>query len=93
MTTRVVNRRVEPFDIYIGRGSIWGNPYTHLAGPTQAKFSVPSREIAIEKYREYLMARPDLLAKIPELKDKVLGCYCKPAACHGDILVELADAS
>jgi hypothetical protein len=23
----VVNKYKEPFDIYIGRGSIWGNPY------------------------------------------------------------------
>jgi hypothetical protein len=23
---------------------------------------------------------------LPELKDKILGCYCKPLSCHGDIL-------
>ena len=27
-STRVVNKYKEPFDVYIGRGSIWGNPYT-----------------------------------------------------------------
>ena len=91
--TTVVNRRVEPFDIYIGRGSIWGNPYTHLTGATRAMYFVGSRDEAIEKYREYLAQREDLLAQIADLKGKRLGCYCKPAACHGDILAELADAS
>ena len=91
--TTVVNRRVEPFDIYIGRGSIWGNPYTHLTGATRAKYFVGSRDEAIEKYREHLMDTPELLRRIPELRGKRLGCYCKPAACHGDILAEMADAS
>ena len=92
MTTTVVNRRWKEFDVYIGRGSIWGNPYTHLDGPTQAKFSVPTREDAIDAYEGWLRSQPDLMAKIPTLKDKVLGCYCKPQACHGDILARLADA-
>jgi hypothetical protein len=29
------------------------------------------------------------MAALPELKDKILGCYCKPLACHGDVLVDL----
>lgn len=91
--TTVVNRRAEAFDIYIGRGSIWGNPYTHLTGATRAMYFVGSRDEAIDSYREHLMSRPDLLAQIPTLKGKRLGCYCKPARCHGDILAELADAS
>ena len=28
---------------------------------------------------------------LPELKDKTLGCWCKPEKCHGDVLVELID--
>ncbi|MFD1444291.1 DUF4326 domain-containing protein [Thermoactinomyces vulgaris] len=27
------------------------------------------------------------------MKGKVLGCFCKPRACHGDILVELVENS
>jgi hypothetical protein len=43
-------------------------------------------------YREYLNNKPELLALISiELKDKTLRCWCKPEACHGDILAELAD--
>ena len=92
MKTTVVNRRTHAFEVYIGRGSIWGNPFTHLSGPTQARFSVPTRADAIDAYRGWLAEQPELVAQIPTLRGKVLGCYCKPAACHGDILAELADA-
>lgn len=75
-------------DVRIDRGTIWGNPYSHLPH-SQAKWKVDTREEAIEKYREYIMNRPDLLARLDELKGKKLGCWCKPQSCHGDILVEL----
>jgi hypothetical protein len=43
-------------------------------------------------YTEYIKNKPELLKLIPvELKGKTLGCWCKPEACHGDILAELAD--
>jgi hypothetical protein len=43
--------------------------------------------------REYVLNKPELLKLIPiELKDKILGCWCKPLACHGDVLAEIADA-
>jgi hypothetical protein len=88
--TRVVNRYAEPFDVYIGRGSKWGNPFTHRQG-TQAAHVVGSREAAIAAYEEFVLERPDLLAALPELQGKTLGCYCKPKACHGDVLARLAD--
>jgi hypothetical protein len=34
---------------------------------------------------------PDLLARLPELRGKVLGCWCHPEQCHGDTLAELAN--
>lgn len=84
MSTVVVNLRHEPYDVYIGRGSIWGNPY-HIGRDG-------SREEVIEKYKEYLhKQRPELLGMVFELRGKRLGCYCKPQACHGDYLAELAD--
>jgi hypothetical protein len=43
------------------------------------------------KYRAWLLANPELFSKLPELKGKVLGCWCAPKACHGDILSELAN--
>lgn len=97
MKTRVVHIFLEPYDVYIGRGrgSPWGNPYSHKDG-TMAKYKVETREEAVEKYREYILNRPDLLARICELKDKVLGCWCKTknnkdVPCHGDVLVELVE--
>lgn len=88
--TRVVNLRVEDYDEYIGRGSIWGNPYSHKHG-TKAQYVVGSRQEAIDKYREYVLNRPDLMSELITLDGKVLGCYCKPLACHGDVLLELLE--
>ena len=88
--TTVVNRKYCKFDVYIGRGSKWGNPYSHRVG-SKANYIVDTRKEAIEKYREYIMSNLYLLGDICELKDKVLGCYCKPLSCHGDVLVELVE--
>jgi hypothetical protein len=88
--TKVVNKYKEPYDIYIGRGSKWGNPYSHQSN-TKAQYVVATREEAIAKYREYLLNTPALLADIHELQGKTLGCFCKPKACHGDVLVELVN--
>ena len=77
----VVNIRTEEYDIYIGRGSIWGNPFR--IGKDG------SRGECIKKYRRMILERPDLLRRLPELEGKRLGCFCKPKACHGDVIVEL----
>lgn len=96
--TTVVNIRTSPRHatgpnyVYVGRGrgSVWGNPYSHGTN-TSARFLVATREEAVEKYEEWLLNQPDLLARLPELRGKVLGCWCKPLACHGDVLSRLAD--
>jgi hypothetical protein len=90
MTTVVNKYHKLPYDVYIGRGSKWGNPYSHLPS-TLAKYKVATREEAVEAYREWIKTQPDLLDALVELKDKVLCCYCKPAVCHGDILAMMAD--
>ena len=90
--TTVVNKRFDEFDVYIGRPSCWGNPFTHLNAGTMAQFKVATREESIEAYRKWIMTQPQLLAQLPSLKGRRLGCFCKPLPCHGDILVELADA-
>lgn len=82
MTTVVHNKR-EPFDVYIGRPSKWGNPFTIGKHGT--------REQVIQQYREWVVQQPEIMAELHELRDKVLGCWCKPKACHGDVLAELAD--
>jgi hypothetical protein len=82
--TKVVHCKREKYDIYIGRPSKWGNPFTIGRDGT--------REQLIEKYHRWIITQPELLAALPELKGRVLGCWCKPKACHGDVLAELADA-
>ena len=84
MATTVVNRHKGPFDVYIGRGTPWGNP-----------FKVGSRETVIEKYRQWLWiqmkSRKFREAMLDKLDGKVLGCSCKPLPCHGDVLVRLLE--
>lgn len=81
-------------DVYIGRAVArggWDLPRSKWANPFSAA-ACGSAEEAVRRYREYLDTRPDLLAEIPALRGKVLGCWCKPGPCHGDVLAELADA-
>ena len=90
----IVNKYKEPFTVYIGRGSIWGNPYSHKDS-TKAFYKVDTVEEAINSYKSHLwreikenrITKFDLIA----LEHEVLGCYCKPKPCHGDILVKLAE--
>ena len=90
MTTVVNINNGDEYDVLIARPSKWGNPYTHIKDRyTNAKFVVGSRKEAIEKYKEYILNTPELLNSLDELKDKRLGCYCKPKSCHGDVLIEL----
>jgi hypothetical protein len=89
---KVVHCKKEPYDVYIGRPSKWGNPFTHKKdGKTLAKYIVKNREEAILAYKEWITKGEGsyLLTYLHELKGKVLGCWCKPLSCHGDILVEL----
>lgn len=87
---RVVHLQKEDYDVLIARPSIWGNPYTHIKDRgTLAEFIVDTREEAIEKYREYLLNNEYLMSRIHELDGKILGCWCKPLSCHGDIIIEI----
>lgn len=90
MPTTVVHKRY-PHDVYIGRPSKWGNPFSHIKS-VSACIYVPTREEAIANYEIWLRYHPELMAAIKtELKGKVLGCWCKPLPCHGDVLARIAD--
>lgn len=69
--------------VYIARPSKWGNPFK--VGHHGNRLEV------IEKYRQYILRRPDLLRDLKELRGKVLACWCRPLACHGDVLAEMAN--
>ena len=83
MKTKVVHCKRESYDEYVGRPSDWGNPFALKDGY--------SREDAICDYRKWILTRPDLLRRIPELRGKVLGCWCHPKECHGDVLAEFCN--
>ncbi len=88
---RVVHCKREAHDVYIGRPSKWGNPFSHLPN-TLARFRVATREEAIRAYEEWLNTQPQLLTALPELRGKVLGCWCSPQSCHGDVLLRLVNS-
>ena len=90
---KVVHCKKDAHDVYIGRPSIWGNPYTHLANAHLAEFKVATREEAISKYRIWLTDKvhsdPIFREELLKLDGKTLGCWCKPQSCHGDVIVEI----
>jgi hypothetical protein len=83
---RVLNKRTHGVPhgaIYIGRPGKWGNPFVIGRDGT--------REEVVAKYRAHLLGNAALLAALPELRGKDLVCWCAPHACHGDVLLALAN--
>ena len=82
----------DPNHVYIGR-----NMSFYVPGTTKSKWSNPysakkyGREKCIQMYEEYLRSNKKLMNRLYELEGKTLGCWCKPDACHGDILVKLIE--
>lgn len=90
---RVVHCRLEACDIYVGRPTIYGNPYSHLPG--KGDYQVATRTEAISKFADYARGRMgyDLVFRAAVLRcyGKTLGCWCAPEACHAWVLLRLAD--
>jgi hypothetical protein len=90
---QVVNvRKIDKTDadvVYIGRGSIWGNPFTHKKG-TKADIIVESVAMAIARYRIYLWTQIKCgyitIDMLKALDGKRLACYCAPNPCHGNVI-------
>lgn len=90
LMTTIVHCRRQSYDVYIGRGSPWGNPFTHLRlNDTLASVQVATREEAIARYEEWVIMQADLMTDLPNLRGLRLGCHCRPLICHGDVLVKL----
>jgi hypothetical protein len=70
----------QPGDVRIDRATKWGNPYPIT--------DTDSRDAVLFKYTWYIVnAMENKELNITELTDaRRLGCWCKPKACHGDIL-------
>lgn len=78
--------KMPPNSVYVGRPTIFGNPF--------AIDATVSRVDAVREYRDYLNAHPRLAIKIAdELRGRDLACWCAlDAPCHADVLLELANA-
>lgn len=68
------------------RASLWANPF-------KVDKIGEGRETAIEQYENYIRAKLEsgeiTVEELMKLEGKNLGCWCKPNACHGDVLVKL----
>jgi hypothetical protein len=82
--TRVVHLKVEPYTRRIDRRTLWGNPHP-LKGQSQAE-----RTACLLAYVRTLAEDGTTLARVGDLRGEVLGCWCAPRACHGDVLATLA---
>lgn len=80
----VVHCKREPYDVYIGRPSKWGNPFVIGRNGTRAQ--------VIAAYAAWLCEQPELMAALGELRGKVLGCWCSPQNCHGEVLAAMANS-
>lgn len=92
-SSKLVVHRRDPHDVYVGRPSKWGNPFSHLHG-VRGTVKVSSRVEAVRRYKEWITEGDGrhLLADLHELQGKVLGCWCAPMPCHARVLAELANA-
>jgi len=87
----IVHCKKEPYDVYIGRKnknlqqSKWANPF--VIGKDG------DRDFCIEKYELWLNTQPELLHSVGELNGRILGCWCFPDKCHGNILEEYSSSA
>ncbi len=92
---RVLNKRTDtitPNAVYVGRPSKWGNPFKindplmppHLTREEKQK-------AVVDEYRRYILANPELMSQLAELKGKDLVCWCSPLPCHADVLLSLSN--
>ena len=77
-------RKGEPFDVYVGRGSAFGNPFHIGKDGTRAE--------VVRKFEEMLTSNEELMKLVrSELKGKTLGCFCAPELCHAHVLAWYAN--
>lgn len=92
--TKVVHCKKEKFDIYIGRK----NKKYHFGNPFEIGKDGNRHEV-VEKFRLWITKkdyqdiepkrRDWIIDNMWRLKNKILGCWCSPRECHGDVYVEL----
>lgn len=71
--------------VFMGRPSKSGNPFVIGRDGSRAE--------VVACYRAWFCEQPELVAALPELRGRDLVCFCAPAACHGDVLLALANGA
>jgi hypothetical protein len=84
LNARKVGKRSSAMQVYIGRPSKWGNPF--VIGRDGSRADV------IAKHRGWILAQSALMNALDELRGRDLVCWCAPLACHGDVLIDLANS-
>jgi hypothetical protein len=79
----VVHKSRNPYDVYVGRPTKWGNPF-HMNREED-------RDYVCNKFDIYISNCEELTRELPELKGKVLACWCAPKRCHAYTLAALAN--
>jgi hypothetical protein len=102
--TNLKNWMEDEANVYIGRGRVVfltkeGPSFPPKDSPFCNPFKVGkdgTREEVIAKFRSYMNSRlqqdSELVKQLLALEGKRLGCWCKPDACHGDVVLELIQA-
>lgn len=86
------DRGKAPGVIYVGRAAPrLGLPASPFANPFRIGPD-GGRTDVIQRYRSWLLGRPDLLLRLHELRGRPLACWCAPEPCHADVLATLVDA-
>lgn len=97
---KVVNKRTHTpteYDIYIGRPTPLGNPYSHLDYSKHGTIKVASRDEAVRLYESWLQKQWDEYTVAAETMDDMIDtyrktghinlvCWCAPLSCHGDVI-------
>lgn len=93
-------------DYYCGRGSVFGNPYTHRPSKYSNVIHVDTRDQACDMYKELLKKQlpisKELQAGFYQLYQILrthghlnLVCYCAPQRCHAEevrkVLIKLIE--
>lgn len=95
---RVVNQKHDQYTVYIGRSgrgvsSAFGNPVIRGDLCPVCGGIHETRGETLPCFEIYARARmgvdAEYRAAILALTGQVLGCFCKPGPCHGDILIKL----
>lgn len=68
--------------VYIGRGSVWGNPYPIT--PEQDRLTVCYKYV--DHLLQSLRDRKITFQMLRKLAKKQLVCFCMPQACHGIVI-------